>query len=518
MTIARRYYQEPMKTKSFLAIASILLSFLTAPAQNKYEFRGVWIATVIQIDWPPKNAAADVNKQKADFIRQLDLHKKLGMNAMIVQVRPAADAFYPSPYEPWSEWLTGVQGQPPSPYYDPLAFMIEETHKRGMEFHAWINPYRAVFDISKSSVAPNHITRIHPGWFVNYPSGKRVMKIFDPGNKDVQDFVVNVVKDLVKRYDIDAVHMDDYFYPYRETGKEFPDEASYRRSGTKLSKEDWRRSNVDSIIRHISEAIKTEKKYCRFGISPFSVWRNRDQDPEGSDSKAGQTNYDDLYADILLWLKKGWIDYVAPQLYRPIGDNFIAYEKLLEWWGRHTYGKHLYIGHAVYRGGETGMTWKNLRELPDQIRLMRQNNHAQGSIFFSSTSFDNNPNGWNDSLQGHLYNSPALVPPMDWMDMSKPGKPVFKNGDPTLQDAVLSISLADPDDKTVRYAIYSKEGKEEKPAMNKMKLIQVVSAEKDIAIKLPLQNQGVQYSFAITSVSRNNVESEATYFTWVPKK
>ncbi len=506
-----------MKTSSCLFLGLCLFLCIPGPAQSKYEFRGVWIATVIQIDWPPKNAGTDVAKQKADFIRQLDMQKKLGMNAIIVQVRPAADAFYPSPYEPWSEWLNGVQGQPPMPYYDPLQFMIGETHKRGMELHAWINPYRAVFDINKSSIAPNHITRIHPEWFVNYPSGKRVMKIFDPGNKEVQDFVVNIVKDLVKRYDIDAIHMDDYFYPYRETGKEFPDETTYRRSGTKLSKDDWRRSNVDSVILHISEVIRAENKYCRFGISPFGVWRNHDQDPEGSDSKAGQTNYDDLYANILLWLKKGWIDYVAPQLYRPIGDNYIAYEKLLDWWGKHTYGKHLYIGHAVYRGGETGNNWKNLHELPDQIRLMRGNDHAQGSIFFSSTSFDYNPNGWNDSLQYHLYNTAALVPPMDWMDMTKPGKPVLRTDDPTLLDSVLRISLADPDDKTVRYAIYFGDGKTDKTDLNKMKMIQVVDTQKDIEIKLPSKNQSGKYSFAITAVSRNNVESEPTYILYKVK-
>ena len=204
------------------------------------------------------------------------------MNAVIVQVRPAADAFYPSPYEPWSQWLTGVQGRAPSPYYDPLQFMIEEAHKRGMEFHAWCNPYRANFNIRTSSIAPNHITRTAPGMV----SDLWDTKYFDPANKQAQEFVVNVVRDIVKRYDVDAIHMDDYFYPYRIAGKEFPDEVAYKRSGSNLSKNDWRRSNVDSIIRMISIAIKKEKPYCKFGISPFSVWRNKDDDPDGSDSQA----------------------------------------------------------------------------------------------------------------------------------------------------------------------------------------------------------------------------------------
>lgn len=403
--------------KSACIAFCILFAFtIYSFAQPKYEFRAVWIATVDNIDWPPKGMA-DAESQKAEFIRQLDMHKKNGMNAIIMQVRPAADAFYPSQYEPWSQWLTGVQGKPPAPYYDPLQFMIEETHKRGMEFHAWCNPYRADFKIGQSSISATHITRIHPEWFLTYGD----KKYFDPANKKAQEFVVKVIRDIVSRYDIDALHMDDYFYPYRIAGKEFPDEASYKRSGTTLSKDDWRRSNVDTIIRALSIAIKKEKPWVKFGISPFSVWRNNDKDPDGSDSKAGQTNYDDLYADIVLWLKKGWIDYVAPQLYLEIGHDKIAYEKLLDWWSKHTYGRHLYIGHGIYRAGEKIPAWKNPNELPNQIKLLRQYPNVQGSIYFSSKSFDTNPNGWNDSLKNNYYKEPALIPPMEWLP-KKPGR------------------------------------------------------------------------------------------------
>jgi uncharacterized lipoprotein YddW (UPF0748 family) len=382
----------------------------------QYEFRGVWIATVDNIDWPTKGMV-NVDSQKAEFIRQLDMHQANGMNAMIVQVRPAADAFYPSQYEPWSQWLTGKQGVPPSPYYDPLQFMIEETHKRGMEFHAWCNPYRADFQIGKSSIAPNHITRIHPEWFITYGD----KKYFDPANQQAQKFVVNVIRDIVKRYDVDAIHMDDYFYPYRITGKEFPDERSYRNSGTTLSKDDWRRSNVDTIISMLSIAIKQEKPWVKFGISPFSVWRNNDKDPEGSDSKAGQTNYDDLYANILLWLQMKWIDYVAPQLYLEIGHDKIAFEKMLDWWSKHTYGRHLYIGQGIYRVDERSAAWKNPNELPKQIELLRQYPNVQGSIYFSSTTFNRNPNGWNDSLKNNYYKLSAMIPPMEWLP-KKPTK------------------------------------------------------------------------------------------------
>jgi uncharacterized lipoprotein YddW (UPF0748 family) len=382
------------------------LSFNKPP---DYEFRGVWIATVDNIDWPSKGMT-DAESQKTEFIRQLDMHKKNGMNAVIVQVRPSADAFYPSQYEPWSQWLTGVQGKPPSPYYDPLQFMIDETHKRGMEFHAWCNPYRADFQIGRSSIAANHITRIHPEWFLTYGD----KKYFDPSNKEAQKFVVDVISDIVKRYDIDAIHMDDYFYPYRIAGKEFPDEVAYRRSGTSLSKDDWRRSNVDSIIMMLNRAIKKEKPWVKFGISPFSVWRNKNQDPDGSDSRSAQTNYDDLYANILLWLKNGWIDYVAPQLYLEIGNEKIGYEKLLDWWSRHTYGRQCYIGLGIYRAGSNN-AWKDPTQLPRQIEDLRNTPNVQGAIYFSSTTFDRNPNGWSDSLRNNYYRQPALIPPMDWL-------------------------------------------------------------------------------------------------------
>lgn len=395
--------------KSVATTIFLLFSFVLF-AQPSTEFRGVWIATVDNIDWPLRGMVNGDN-QKAEYIRQLEMHKRNGMNAVIVQVRPAADAFYPSPYEPWSQWLTGIQGRPPFPYYDPLEFMIEEAHKRDMEFHAWLNPYRANFNIGAASIARNHITRVHPEWFLTY-GGK---KYFDPSNKQAQEFVVKVVRDIVKRYKVDAIHMDDYFYPYRIPNKEFPDAKSYLKSGSSLLKGDWRRSNVDSIIAKLDRAIKAEKPWCKFGISPFSVWRNKDKDPMGSDTRAGVTNYDDLYANILLWLQKGWIDYVAPQLYLEIGHDKIAYEAMLDWWSRHSYGKHIYIGHGIYRTEEKNKAWKNPEELPNQIKLLRQYSNVQGSIYFSSRSFDKNPNGWNDSLQNNYYKTPAVVPAMEWL-------------------------------------------------------------------------------------------------------
>jgi uncharacterized lipoprotein YddW (UPF0748 family) len=392
----------------FLTIIILLIS-ASLYAQPFSEFRGVWMATVLNIDWPPANATS--YQQKAEFIRQLDLHKRNGMNAVIVQVRPSGDAFFLSPYEPWSQWLTGIQGRSPVPFYDPLAFMIQEAHKRGMEFHAWINPYRAEFKIGQSSIATDHMLRKRPDWFLTYGTAK----YFNPANKEVQQFVINVIKDIVRRYNIDGIHIDDYFYPYPVGSTPFPDDAAYNKSGSWLSKGDWRRSNVDSIIKNINIAIKQIKPYVKFGVSPFSVWRNLKEDTQGSESKAGITNFDDLYADVLLWLRKGWIDYVTPQLYREINDPLIAYEKMVDWWAAHSFGRHVYIGHGIYRAYEKNANWKNPNQLPNQIKILRGTPGIQGSVYFSSKSFDRNPNGWNDSLRNNYYHHPARVPDMPWL-------------------------------------------------------------------------------------------------------
>lgn len=479
----------------------LLLLFFTSLSwsQPVAEFRGVWIATVSNIDWP-QSKSNDPEKQKADFIRLADMHKRNGMNVLVMQIRPAADAFYPSTLEPWSEFLTGKQGEAPNPYYDPLQFMIEETHKRGMEFHAWLNPYRAVFNINASSIAPDHVTRKHPEWFLTYGD----KKYFDPGNKQAQAFVTSVVRDIVKRYPVDAIHMDDYFYPYRIPGKEFPDEGSFQRSGSSLSKDDWRRSNCDSIIVAIHRVIRTERPTCRFGISPFSVWRNKSNDPEGSDSRAGVTNYDDLYADILLWLKKGWIDYVTPQLYLEIGHDKIAYEKLLEWWGKHSYGKHVYIGHGIYRAGENNsIKWKNPNELPNQIKLLRNNPNVQGSIYFSSKSFEKNFNGWNDSLRNNYYKEPALIPATPWLSKGKPNTPkaaVLINGS---KQAIIEVLAEAKKEKQIKYYVVYKQAS----ATAEKKIATILPATQPLKWTDPLNDNENSVRYFITAVNQTNEES-----------
>ncbi len=394
---------------SLLLIAYCLLP-VSSSAQAKPEFRGVWVATVDNIDWPSRgNYNSDL--QKLEFIKLLDMHKRNGINALIVQVRPVTDAFYASPFEPWSEFLTGKQGQAPVPYYDPLEFMVAESHKRGMEFHAWMNPYRAVFNIGRSSIAPNHITRIHPEWFLTYGD----KRYFDPGNKEAQEYLTKVVKDVVQRYDIDAIHFDDYFYPYKLPGKEFPDYATYNKYGNGMKKDDWRRANTDSIISKLAAVIKKEKPKCQFGISPFGVWRNIDKDPiNGSKTIGAQSNYDDLYADILLWLQKGWIDYVAPQLYWEFGHRVAPYEILLDWWSKHTYGRNCYIGLGIYRAN-SNTAWRDNTQLPRQIEALRNTPNIQGVVFYNSSTFNKNPNGWSDSLRLNYFKEPAKTPEMGWL-------------------------------------------------------------------------------------------------------
>ena len=395
--------------QKILSLYYLLFCFFQyTEAQTRPEFRGVWVATVDNIDWP-KQGDFNTDSQKASFIRLLDMHQRNGINALVVQIRPCTDAFFPSQYEPWSQWLTGVQGKPPSPYYDPLEFMIAETHKRKMVFHAWMNPYRAVFNVNETVLAATHITRLHPDWFLTYGD----KKYFDPGNKAAQQYVTAVVKDVVSRYEVDAIHFDDYFYPYKIEGKVFPDDATYRLYGNGLSREDWRRGNTDSIIAALSVAIKNQNKHCQFGISPFGVWRNVNRDPiDGSNTNGAQSNYDDLYADILLWLKNGWIDYVAPQLYWEFGHSKAPFEVLLNWWSKHTYGKQCYIGLGIYRANSNA-AWSNVNQLPRQIEALRNTPNIKGMIFFSSKTFESNPKGWSDTLRLNYFKEPAAVPAIE---------------------------------------------------------------------------------------------------------
>lgn len=401
-----------MKKGLFLILVCLSTLQLAAQQEPVREFRAAWVATVANIDWP-SNKNLSTAEQKREIVHLFDLLKLNNFNAVIVQIRPAADALYQSKYEPWSRYLTGKQGVAPSPYYDPLTFMVEEAHKRCLEFHAWFNPYRALMNAYKNPNPSSHVTKTHPEWFVNY--GKK--KYFNPGLPAVQDYCIKIVTDVVKRYDIDAVHMDDYFYPYRIGKSEFPDLSAYRKyNRNNLSRDDWRRDNVNQLVKRLSKEIKKIKPYVKFGISPFGVWRNASVDPvRGSHTKAGQTNYDDLFADVRLWQKKGWIDYCMPQLYWETGHRAADYATLIDWWDRNAFDRHMYIGHGIYRLGSKKPIWQNLNELEHQIKETRRYKNIQGSAYYSIKFMKRNTLGVNQLFRKKVYKQPALLPKMNWM-------------------------------------------------------------------------------------------------------
>ena len=385
----------------------------------KREFRGQWIATVVNIDWP-SDVHLSVARQQQELISLLDADQRAGINAVMLQVRPAADAFYAKSGEPWSRWLTGKQGMAPSPAYDPLEFAITEAHKRGMELHAWFNPYRATFDSNFKSLCTCHITNQSPSWFFTYGG----IKLFNPGIPEVRDYIIKVILNVVDNYDIDGVHMDDYFYPYKIEGQKINDEQTFRTYGGEFTDiKDWRRNNVDLLIGALSDSIHAHKPFLKFGISPFGIWKNASQDPEGSDTHGGNSYYE-LYADTRKWLQQGWIDYVMPQIYWNIGYHLAPFENLVDWWSDNTYGRHLYIGQAPYRAFEPkSRPFHNPSEIPNQIRYLRSNPNVQGSSFFSANTLLKNPLGFADSLHFNFYKYPALPPPMPWLDSIAPNQP-----------------------------------------------------------------------------------------------
>ncbi len=377
----------------------LLLLLATLSAYAKIAFRGAWIATVANIDWPTPAAVGNDSLQKEEMTWILDSLESLGINAIIFQVRPTADALYYSEYEPTSHWLMGTQGAALT--YDPLEWTIEEAHKRNMEVHVWLNPYRVnLAKTDTSIIAPNHIFRQHPEWFWSYAK----QWYFDPGLEATREWICTVVQDIVYRFDIQAIHMDDYFYPYPQGKQALPDEATfakYPRGFTDIR--DWRRDNVNLAIQAISETIKECKPEVQFGISPFGVWRNASVDSTGSATQAGITNYDDLYADIRLWIKNGWIDYVLPQLYWEIGKKVADYEVLAHWWANEVKGTNckLYIGMAPYRleNASPKTPWGQGNEIGRQMELNRTIPEISGECFYSTRPLLRNPRGVCDTIR-----------------------------------------------------------------------------------------------------------------------
>ena len=436
----------PVKTLPKAPIALAPLSY-QMPEMPR-EFRGVWIATVANIDWPI-SPDDPYEKQKRDFLEILDYYKDLNFNAVIVQVRTAGDAFYPSNLAPWSKYLTGKQGKAPNTTENPLTWMINESHARGMEFHAWLNPYRATMDLKTEELSPDHDYNLHRDWMLKYGT----KYYYNPALPEVQTHLLKVIKEIVDNYDIDAIHFDDYFYPYKIPREDFPDKATYNKfKKPGQSQDDWRRENVNQLIFALNNTIKASKPWVQFGISPFGVWRNQDKDPKGSPTRAGQTNYDDLYADVLLWMKNGWVDYMIPQLYWSMEHPLASHRILNDWWARNHNNTNIYIGNGPYKIREdSDEAWNNPKEINNQISYTRTLPTIQGNAFFSAKSMKIKNRDVAQLLKGELYNEPTLPPSF------QPKSPAIIDI-PTVfsveaNSEVTSIRMANPLDPAIRYAL-----------------------------------------------------------------
>ena len=377
------------------------------------EFRGAWVASVANIDWPSRPGLTAAAQQE-EIVRIVERAQAIGLNALIVQVRPAADALYASALEPWSEYLSGEQGKAPEPWYDPLALWITEAHRRGIELHAWFNPYRARHPSSRSPLAPGHVANTMPGAVKAY--GDYLW--LDPGEEEAAQRTLDVIVDVVRRYDVDGIHIDDYFYPYPIAAPDgggdldFPDEpswAKYRLSGGSLPREDWRRANVDALIERIHAAVHREKPRVLFGVSPFGLGRPDLRPP----AIAGFSPYDKLHADVELWLARGWLDYLAPQLYWPIDAPAQPFGPLLDYWtAANTAGQHVWPGLFTSRIDGTASSW-SAQEIMNQLALTRAR-HVDGHIHFSMSALMQNRDGIADRLTA-AYATPALVPESPWL-------------------------------------------------------------------------------------------------------
>ena len=403
----------------------------------KRELRGAWIATFSNIDWPIRTQTP--NQQRSAFLLILDNLKSAGINTVYVQVRSQCDAMYASSIEPWSADLTGVQGQAPNPFWDPMTFMIEECHKRSIEFHAWLNPYRAISNFAGiNNFSANHVARQRPDWLLS--SG--ALRTLDPGLPAVRNYILEIVKDIVTRYDIDGLHFDDYFYP----NSVFDDNLTFASNDRGFTdRADWRRDNVNLMVQSVNDAIKIIKPWIKFGISPSGIYRNSTNSTIGTPT-AGLEHYTTLFADSKKWIEQGWVDYLAPQVYWFIGQSGADYSRIVPWWNNQANNRHMYIGLAGYKVNDASLgqpSWLSNTQIPEQIRFNRNYNNVQGQIFYNTKSLMNNPLNFRDSLQLRLYNKPALVPTMPWKDNVKPNSPRLLSAAKYAKDSLVLTWMAD---------------------------------------------------------------------------
>ncbi|MCL1943676.1 MAG: family 10 glycosylhydrolase [Candidatus Azobacteroides sp.] len=498
------------KIRLLLVLSTSWLFFVSGRAEQypKREFRGVWVQTVNQTIYKNMTPA----QMRGYFLYMLDCFQRANFNAVIFQIRPQADAFYPSSLEPWSRFLTGTQGKAPDPYWDPLDFLIKECHKRGMEFHTWLNPYRVTVSANEQ-LASSHIYYTHPEWFVKY-DGKIY---FDPGIPACRRFICDVVRDIVTRYDVDAIHMDDYFYPYPVAGQSFPDGNSFRTYGARQGfypndLGDWRRNNVNVLIREIKETIiDTDKIWVRFGISPFGIYRNKKSTPDGSGSDTGGLqNYDDLYADVLLWSRSGWIDYLMPQIYWEIGYKTADYQTLINWWSRYVQNGQLYIGQDIERSIKAkDLSDSRKNQLTKKMELERNLPNVDGNCFWYGSNIIDNYGGITDSLTNHYHKYPALIPPTSHVNKKKlPDKPQRIGVETTPAGIKLyweSKNKKEYLDNPAYYCIYEF-GKKEKVDLNDASKIVIVTCSTGVIF--PYDYEKGKRKFVVTSIDRLHNESK----------
>ncbi len=490
-----------MRVVLALMLAAYWVGPWSAQAQPKYEFRGAWIATVANLDWPYRFDAPAT--QRANLLAMLDKLKAAGINAVFFQVRSEADALYDSPLEPWSYWLTGRQGQAPDPSYDPLAFAIREAHQRGMELHAWFNPYRVrgSYSYDRDSI---HVSKTRPELL--YTAGP--LTLMDPGKEAGRDYITSVIMDVARRYDVDGIHFDDYFYPYPPNHITNQDTATFNsesRGFTSLG--DWRRDNVNLLVAQVADSLRAYDRLIRWGISPFGIYKNNV--PEGI---IGLDAYNVIYADPLAWLQAGTVDYIVPQLYWPIGGDQ-DYHALARWWVEQLNGQHLYIGHGLYRADPNTFagTLFSAEEIPNQIYFNRGYLDILGSVFFRAKNVtEYYSQGIVDRLQSEFYRYPALTPPMPGKDQAAPGAPQHLSYSWTA-DTELSLTWSPPDSTSPRrYAVYrvrSPVQPDLDQASEDPTNLLAVTGDTTL-IDYPGEAPYPYYYF-VRSVSRNSVESEA---------
>ena len=472
------------------------LLFVCAAAQKR-EFRGAWIQCV-----NGQFIGMGTTKMQQTLTYQLDELQKDGVNAIIFQVRAECDALYQSDIEPWSRFLTGTQGQAPSPYWDPLQWMIEQCHRRGMELHAWINPYRAKTKTT-TLLAANHIARRNPAASFEYDG----LYILNPGLPENRDYICQVARDIVERYDIDGIHMDDYFYPYPAPGQIIPDDNQYRLYNNGIAdRGDWRRYNVNLFIEQFYKTVHQAKPWVKVGISPFGIYRNRKSSYIGSETN-GLQNYDDLYADVLMWINNGWLDYCVPQIYWEIGNRAADYDTLIRWWNQHASARPLFIGEDVERTVKYPDP-KNpgTHQLAAKMRLHQQLPGVQGTVLWYAKAAVDNVGQYGTLLRNHYWRRPALQPLMPFIDNKVPGKPRKLKMIETSDGPVLFWTAPKGKDwrnEATRYAVYR---------FNKGEKVDISNAEHIVAITtdthLRLTAGSGKYTYVVTALNRLQNESK----------